>query len=101
VHLHESGDCSAPDFKSAGDHFNPDAVAHGAPGSAVHHPGDFGNLTADAKGYGKLELTSKVLTLTPGKYCVIGKAVIVHDKPDDFGQPTGNAGGRVGCGVVQ
>lgn len=101
VHLHQTGDCSAADFSSAGGHFNPDGHAHGKPGEGEHHPGDFGNMTVAADGTGKLELVADELTVAAGKYSVVGKSIIVHDKPDDFGQPTGNAGGRIGCGVVE
>jgi Cu-Zn family superoxide dismutase len=102
VHVHEKGDCSAPDAASAGGHFNPGGHAHGAPDSAVaeHHPGDFGNVVVGPDGTGKKELTTKSFRLTGEGVVVNGLAVIVHEKPDDFSQPTGNAGGRQACGVV-
>ena len=100
VHVHETGDCSAPDAKSAGGHFNPDGHAHGAPDSSQHHAGDFGNMDVGPEGAGKLELSTKDLTVTTGPRSVAGRAIIVHEKPDDFGQPVGNAGGRIGCGVI-
>lgn len=102
MHVHEWGDCSSADGMSAGGHFNPAMVDHGAPGGATHHPGDFGNIEADADGRAVF-----TLTLAPGTFNltgatgVIGRAIIVHEKPDDFGQPTGNAGGRLACGVIQ
>lgn len=103
VHVHEFGDCSAADGESAGGHFNPKSVEHGAPGAGAHHPGDFGNLEADAGGHASMTLTidPTPLSLGGGEADVLGRAIIVHADPDDFGQPTGNAGGRVACGVIQ
>jgi Cu-Zn family superoxide dismutase len=101
VHVHEKGDCSDPEGKSAGGHFNPKGMDHGNPTGEKHHPGDFGNLTAGADGKGTLTLTVDSLTVDSGEVGVIGKAVIVHEKADDFmTQPTGNAGGRQGCAVI-
>ena len=101
-HIHETGDCSAPDFKSAGGHFNPTNVAHGAPSDAAHHAGDLGNITIAADGSGKLTISSSMFTLAAGTNSIVGKAVIVHEKVDDFKtQPTGNAGGRIACGVIE
>ena len=102
VHLHEKGDCSAPDATSAGGHFNPTGMAHGSPDAPAHHAGDFGNMTVGEDGHGRLELDSTMLTITPGERSVVGHAIVVHAKPDDMQtQPTGNAGGRIGCGVVE
>jgi superoxide dismutase, Cu-Zn family len=101
VHIHEKGDCSAPDAKSAGGHFNPNGVDHGNPTGDKHHPGDFGNLTIGADGSGTLNISAELLTIADGPLSVVGKALIVHEKPDDFTtQPTGNAGGRQGCAVI-
>jgi len=100
-HLHEKGDCSAADFTSAGGHFNPAGVDHGAPGADPHHAGDFGNLTIGEDGKGSLELHSSSLTVAEGPNSVVGRAVIVHEQADDLtSQPTGAAGARIGCGVV-
>ena len=102
VHLHEKGDCSAPDGSSAGGHFNPTHMPHGSPEGPNHHAGDFGNMTVGADGHGHLELDSRTLTIAAGEMSVVGHAVVVHANPDDFAtQPTGNAGGRIGCGVVK
>jgi Cu-Zn family superoxide dismutase len=99
-HLHEKGDCSAPDASSAGGHFNPANVAHGAPTATPHHGGDFGNITADKDGNAKLDMVSRDLSFE-GDNSVIGHAVIVHSKADDLkSQPSGDAGDRVSCGVV-
>jgi Cu-Zn family superoxide dismutase len=102
IHIHEKGDCSAADASSAGDHFNPDVHPHGAPTAEKHHAGDFGNMEVGADGNGKLELVSKVLTIKEGTHSVVGRSIIIHEKADDMTtQPTGNAGGRIGCGVIQ
>ena len=98
-HIHEFGDCSAPDAASAGSHFNPTKKPHGAPDSAERHVGDFGTLEADSSGKAHLELKSNVLKFS-GETSILGHAVIVHEKVDDYSQPVGNAGGRVACGVI-
>jgi Cu-Zn family superoxide dismutase len=103
IHLHDKGDCSAPDAMSAGGHWNPSSEDHGKWGHTPYHHGDIGNLVADAKGKAELELDTDLWTIGDGKTTdVVGHAVVVHAKEDDFTtQPTGNAGGRVACGVVQ
>jgi superoxide dismutase, Cu-Zn family len=102
LHIHEKGDCSAPDGTSAGGHFNAEGNPHAAPADAKHHNGDLGNIEVGADGKGHLEITSKDLTVKPGADSVVGKAVVFHEKADDLKtQPTGNAGGRFGCGVIQ
>jgi superoxide dismutase, Cu-Zn family len=98
-HVHEFGDATAPDGASAGGHFNPDKHEHGKPGDEKSHPGDMGNLKADNKGVAHLELTLPKASIT-GKNAILGRGVIVHAKPDDFSQPTGNAGGRIGIGII-
>ena len=99
-HVHEFGDCTAPDGASAGGHFNPKASPHGAPTDAARHAGDLGNIQAASDGTATLEWTDPAMKLD-GPDGVIGQAVIVHANPDDMKtQPTGNAGGRVACGVI-
>ena len=99
-HIHEFGDCSDPKAASAGGHFNPSNHQHGAPDASDRHAGDLGNLEADATGKAHLELTDKLMKLT-GADAIVGHAVIVHEKADDLKtQPTGDAGGRVACGVI-
>lgn len=104
-HVHEKGDCSAPDATSAGGHFNPTSKSHGGPLHAEHHAGDFGNLTADASGKANMQMLipASQISLTKGaQNSVIGRAVIVHADPDDLQtQPTGNSGKRVACGVIK
>ena len=101
VHVHATGDCSAPDASSAGPHFNPENHAHGDHGSAEKHPGDFGNVTVGADGTGQKTIEVTSLTVADGPLSAREHAVIVHEKADDFGQPTGNAGGRQACGVLR
>lgn len=102
MHVHEKGDCSAPDGASAGGHFNPTSQPHGAPDAEARHAGDFGNLTADKDGKATKTIVMKGITLGSEPTSVVGKGFIVHEKVDDMKtQPTGNAGGRVACGVIQ
>lgn len=99
-HIHEFGDCTAPDAASAGGHFNPHHMQHGGPDAAVRHAGDFGNLEADASGKAHYERVDTTISLD-GADSIIGHGVIVHEKADDLKtQPTGNAGARVACGVI-
>ncbi len=99
-HVHEFGDCSAPDATSAGGHFNPTGMAHAGPTAEKRHIGDLGNITADDKGNATLDYVDKHLTMS-GAHSIIGYAVILHANPDDLtSQPTGNAGGRIACGVI-
>jgi Cu-Zn family superoxide dismutase len=101
-HVHEKGDCSAPDGTSAGGHFNPENHKHGAPEADERHAGDFGNLTAGKDGKASKTFTMKGITLADGTTSIVGKGFIVHAKADDFKtQPTGNAGDRVACGVIE
>ena len=102
-HIHETGDCSAEDFTSSGGHFAPAGNPHGAPDAAERHAGDFGNVTAGEDGTVSTTLTSTVITLdASAPNSAIGKAVVVHAGEDDLtSQPSGAAGARVGCGVVQ
>ena len=102
-HIHENGSCEDMG-KAAGGHFNPDGVMHGdmpKDGPMKAHAGDMGNIEVGADGTGTLKLLLAEDTLKAGKYGVTGKAIILHEKEDDFGQPTGNAGGRIGCGIIQ
>lgn len=99
-HVHELGDCSAPDGTSAGGHFNPENKKHGAPAELERHVGDLGNLEADANGRAFYNWQDPLLVLS-GPNSIIGRAVIVHAGADDLtSQPTGAAGGRAACGVI-
>jgi superoxide dismutase, Cu-Zn family len=100
-HVHEKGDCSAPDASSAGGHFNPGGMAHGAPHAEQRHGGDLGNLVADAGGSAQMRIEVRGITLGADANSVVGRAVIVHADPDDLkSQPTGNAGARIACGLI-
>jgi Cu-Zn family superoxide dismutase len=102
VHIHDKGDCSSPDGKSAGDHWNPTHEEHGKWTGEHHHLGDIGNLEVKADGTGTITLeTNKWTVGGGGTNDVVGHAIIVHGGVDDFKtQPTGNAGPRLGCGVI-
>jgi Cu-Zn family superoxide dismutase len=102
IHVHERGDCSAADASTAGGHFNPDGVAHGRAGMPPHHLGDMDNLHANPQGVAKVDLHLHDVTLGSGAANdILGRAIIVHANPDDYtSQPTGNAGARVACGVI-
>jgi len=102
AHVHEKGDCSAPDGASAGGHFNPSANPHALPANDARHLGDLGNIVVGADGSGKIEVVAPGANLKEGDpNSFLGKAIIVHEKKDDGGQPTGNAGGRIGCGEIK
>lgn len=99
-HIHEYGDCTSPDANSAGGHFNPTNMPHGAPDADKHHAGDLGNIQADAKGHGKYSAVHPDIALD-GPNSIIGRAVVVHAQADDFKtQPTGASGARLACGVI-
>jgi Cu-Zn family superoxide dismutase len=99
-HIHEFGDCSAPDGSSAGAHFNPGAMPHGGPDAAQRHKGDLGNLFADSTGTARYERMDMMLAVA-GETSIIGRSMIVHAHPDDYTtQPTGAAGARLACGVI-
>lgn len=99
-HIHEFGDCSAPDGSSAGGHFDPHHNKHGSPDAVDRHAGDLGNVVADAGGRAHYERIDHIIQLN-GPDTIIGRSVIVHANPDDYvTQPTGNAGGRVACGII-
>ena len=102
IHIHEKGDCSAADATSAGGHFNPAQQAHGRAGSGPHHGGDMDNIVADANGVARVDVRALGVSLGGGATDIGGRAVVVHAMPDDYRtQPTGNAGGRIACGVIQ
>jgi len=99
-HIHEFGDCSRLDGKSAGGHFNPDGKKHGAPNSEERHVGDLGNLLANEEGKAHYEMIDSYISFS-GPHSIIGRAIIVHEGEDDLtSQPTGAAGARVACGVI-
>lgn len=104
-HIHETGDCAAPDFASAGEHFNPTKDPHGGPKSSSRHLGDIPNAKADKDGLAKIDVSVKGVTLVdkdgaPNQ--ILGKALVVHAMPDDYKtQPSGGSGDRIACGVIR
>jgi len=106
IHIHEKADCSSPDGKSTGGHWNPTAEPHGKWGAEEgFHKGDIGNFMADSTGKGSITFSTDQWCIGCGDETkdILGKAVIVHAGTDDFTtQPTGAAGGRVSCtGIIQ
>jgi superoxide dismutase, Cu-Zn family len=101
LHIHEKGECSPPDFKSAGEHFNPDSQPHGAPGAPISHVGDLGNITADANG--NFSGVVKVPNATfDGPRSILNRSLVVHEKTDDLStQPAGDSGDRIACTVIK
>lgn len=104
VHIHEKADCSSPDGKSAGGHWNPTMEKHGKWGDADgFHKGDIGNVTADENGASKISMETDewCIGCDDETKNILGKAIIVHQGEDDYTtQPTGAAGGRVSCGGI-
>lgn len=101
-HIHQIGDCSAPDGSSAGGHFASQGSMHSGPDAkrGKRHEGDLGNLVADTDGNAKYEHVDTIIALL-GRQSILGRGVIVHADVDDLHtQPTGNAGSRVACGVI-
>jgi superoxide dismutase, Cu-Zn family len=104
-HVHGTGKCEPP-FTSAGGHFNPDSKKHGIMGAEGHHAGDMPNLHIPSDGTLSVEVVNTSITLEKGKanslYGPNGTALIVHAGKDDYKtDPTGEAGGRIACGVVE
>ncbi|KRG68523.1 superoxide dismutase [Stenotrophomonas terrae] len=102
-HIHEKGDCSAPDGSSAGGHFNPGSSEHGSISAAMHHGGDMPNIKADAQGNAHIDgpVASNVNVGVGDGFDIVGRGLIVHADPDDYKtQPTGNAGARLACAVI-
>lgn len=101
-HVHEAGDCSSGDGMSAKGHFNPQGKPHGHYGTMERHAGDMPNLKADAKGRARLNVELDTISVKQGPASIVGRGLIVHAQPDDYkSQPTGNAGGRLACAVIQ
>lgn len=102
LHIHQNGNCGDAG-NAAGGHFNPSSVPHGflpKDGPAQAHPGDMGNIQISQDGTGTLTVTLPSVSLQEGVHAVGSRAIVLHEKEDDFSQPTGNAGGRIGCGVI-
>lgn len=101
-HIHEAGDCSSGDGMSTKGHFNPLAKAHAHHGTPERHAGDLPSLKSDGAGNASVTVDLDVITVAAGPTSVVGRGLIVHAAPDDFKtQPTGNAGARSACAVIQ
>jgi len=101
IHIHEAGQCVAPDFASAGGHFAPDGNPHGCPPTVERHAGDLGNIDVAEDGSGTLSQVTDRLSLGAGPTSVIGRTVILHQGQDDCtSQPSGNSGARIACGQI-
>lgn len=101
AHIHQTADCSDSEAKSAGDHFNPAMHEHGLPPHNTRHLGDLGNIEVDKDGKGHLDILIEGANLKQGdKMSFSSRAIIIHEKPDNGGQPSGNAGKRIGCGEI-
>jgi Cu-Zn family superoxide dismutase len=104
IHFHQNAKCDAPDFKSAGGHFNPDAKKHGLENPEGHHAGDNPNFTVGADGKAHFKTVNKDVTLGSDSHSLYsngGTAIVVHAKPDDQKtDPSGNAGDRIACGAI-
>ncbi|WP_077329478.1 superoxide dismutase family protein [Virgibacillus siamensis] len=105
-HIHETGVCEPPDFESAGGHFNPTNAEHGFKNPKGPHAGDLPNIKVNKKGDVQAKGTNDMVTLIEGKKNSLldddGSALIIHAKPDDYiSQPSGNAGERIACGVIE
>ncbi|MBY6002763.1 superoxide dismutase family protein [Salipiger bermudensis] len=102
-HLHETGDCSAADFTSAGGHYAPEGKAHGLLSGEAPHAGDLPNVYATADGHVAADMASTALTLQGGEAPILdsdGSAFIIHEGPDSYGDEAG-AGARIACGIVE
>jgi len=98
-HIHEFGDLTDAKGMSTGGHFNPTNKKHGKPSDEERHVGDLGNIVADKDGKAKINMIDTVISLH-GKHSIVGRAVVIHEDEDDFGQPVGHAGNRLAAGVV-
>jgi Cu-Zn family superoxide dismutase len=105
LHFHGKAQCDAPDFKSAGPHFNPDGKKHGLENPEGHHAGDMNNFSVNAKGHASLRVLNKDVTLGDDSHSLFsngGTALVIHAKADDLKtDPAGNAGDRIACGVIK
>jgi len=103
-HIHAVGKCEAPDFQTAGPHFNPEGKKHGLDSPQGHHLGDMQNLDIGGGGEGRIKILVHGITLDEGAKSLFhegGTSLVIHDKPDDeVTDPSGNSGARIACGVI-
>jgi superoxide dismutase, Cu-Zn family len=104
-HVHNVAQCEAPDFKSAGGHFNPEGKKHGMKNPDGPHAGDMPNITVAATGKGRALVLNTRVTLGDGANSLFhdgGTSIVIHEKADDdMTDPAGNAGNRIACGVIE
>lgn len=104
LHIHQTAVCTAPDFKSAGGHFNPDGKQHGSMNPAGPHAGDLPNFKVGADGTAKTSVTATLVNMGADSHSIFsngGTALVIHAKADDMKtDPAGNAGDRIACGVI-
>jgi superoxide dismutase, Cu-Zn family len=104
IHIHQNAKCDAPDFKSAGGHFNPDSKKHGLENPEGHHAGDMKNFNVSSDGTAKSTVSDPDVMLGDDTHSVFsngGTALMIHAKADDMKtDPAGNAGDRIACGVI-
>ena len=105
AHIHAVGRCDAPEFASAGPHWNPTGQQHGKSNPQGMHKGDLPNLAVGADGTGVLEINVPGAWLTGGSAPMLdmdGAALVIHERPDDYRtDPSGNSGARIACGVFR
>jgi len=104
IHIHEIPSCKGPDFKSAGNHLNPEGKKHGLMNQDGAHLGDLPNIQADGSGKADANLTVSGATMKEGKKSLLNKAgssIVITDDPDDgMTEPSGDSGQRIACGEL-
>jgi Cu-Zn family superoxide dismutase len=101
IHIHEKGDCGN-NAMAAGGHFNPAGKPHGRHDAPERHAGDLPNLSSNGEGVAVYSVISTAVTVSPGPNSVVNRAIVIHEKADDYtSQPAGNSGARIACGVIR